>query len=85
MVVITFILVYILIGLIVASVFGWDETKEVFERSERDSQNRLTKQEWIEYIFLMMTYTLGWGIFIVYVFIIDPIKTLYKKCQQSKQ
>jgi hypothetical protein len=79
MVVITFILVYILIGVIVASIFGWDETKEVFERSERDSQNRLTKQEWREYIFLIASYTLGWGAFVIYVFIIDPLKTLFTK------
>ena len=79
MVVITFILVYILIGLIVAFVFGWDETKEVFERSEQDSQNRLTKQEWREYIFLMTAYTFGWGAFAIYVLIIDPLKTLFTK------
>lgn len=73
------ILIYILIGVIFATVFGWNETKEVFERSERDSQNRLTKQEWREYIFLITTYILGWGIFAIYIFIINPLKTLFIK------
>lgn len=73
------ILIYILIGVIFATVVGWDETKEVFERSERDSQNRLTKQEWREYIFLITTYILGWGIFAIYIFIIDPLKNLFIK------
>lgn len=73
------ILIYILIGVIFATVFGWDKTKEVFERSEYGSQNSLTKHEWREYIFLITTYILGWGVFAIYIFIINPVKTLFIK------
>ena len=82
---ITFTLVYILIGIVVTSIFAWDEIRDTFNRCERDSQNPLTKEEWQEFWLLITTYTLGWGVFTIYLFVIDPIKTLYKKCQQSKQ
>jgi hypothetical protein len=81
MTVITFILVYVLIGIVVASIFAWNEIQEVFDRCERDSQNPLTKEEWQEFWLLITTYTLGWGVFTIYLFVIDPIRTLYKKCQ----
>ena len=78
MAIITFILVYILIGIIFASFFAWSEIKEVFDRSESESQNPLTKEEWQEFIVLISTYIFGWGVLLIMT-IIDSIKGIWKK------
>lgn len=78
MAIITFILVYILIGIIFASFFAWCEIKEVFDRSESESQNPLTKEEWQEFIVLISTCIFGWGVLLIMT-IIDSIKGIWKK------
>ena len=78
MVVITFILVYILIGIVVASIFAWDEIRDTFTRSEPDSQNKLTKGEWREFWFLIMIYVFGWGIGFAMI-VIESVKGLWRK------
>ena len=75
---VTFILVYILIGIVVTSIFAWDEIKEVFNRSERDSQNPLTKEEWQEFTILILTCLFGWSVLLI-ITIIDSIKGIWKK------
>lgn len=75
---ITFILVYILIGIVITSIFAWDEIRDVFDRSERDSQNPLTKEEWQEFWLLIITYTFGWGVLLIMT-IVDSIKGIWRK------
>ena len=76
---IEFILIYILVGVVVAMIFNWNEISEVFDRCERDSQNPLTKGERQEFIILISTCVFGWGFFVIYLFIVDPVKNLINK------
>ena len=68
-----FIFCYILIGVVLAIILSWDEIKEVFERSEPGTQKPLTKDEWQEFIILMLTWIFGWGIALI-MMVIDLIK-----------
>lgn len=80
MVLITFILVYVLIGILFTSIFAWDEIQNVFSRSEKDSQNPLTKEEWQEFWALIAFYTFGWGWSLLLVLIIEEsVKCKWKK------
>ena len=81
MTVITFILVYILVGIIFTAVSCWDVIYEVFERCEPDSTNPLNPlngDEWQEFTTLILTCLFGWGVLLIIV-IIDSIKGIWKK------
>ena len=78
MVLINFILVYILIGILFTSIFAWDEIRNVFSRSEKDSQNPLTKEEWQEFWTLIAFYTFGWSLLLVLI-VEESVKGIWKK------
>ena len=78
MVVITFILIYILVGIVFTTVFAWDEIRDTFERCEPDSTNPLNESEWQEFTTLVLTCLFGWGVLLIMA-IIDSIKGIWKK------
>lgn len=76
--IITFILVYILVGIIFTAAACWDVIREVFERCEPDSTDPLSGDEWQEFTVLMLTCLFGWGVLLVMT-IVDSIKGIWKK------
>ena len=78
MVLITFVLVYVLIGILFTSIFAWDEIQNAFSRSEKDSQNPLAKEEWQEFWTLIAFYTFGWSLLLVLI-IEESVKGISKK------
>ena len=74
----TFILVYILVGIIFTVASCWDVIYEVFERCESDSSTPLNRDEWQEFTTLMLTCLFGWGVLLI-IAIIGSIKGIWRK------
>lgn len=64
------ILIYILVGVILATVLGWNEINTIFQHWDEGS---VKKSEAKEFAFLMCTYVFGWGI-LFFLMIRDSIK-----------
>ena len=56
------ILIYILVGVILATVLGWNEINTIFQHWDEGS---VKKSEVKEFAFLMCTYVFGWGILFI--------------------
>lgn len=65
------ILIYILVGVILATIFGWSEINTIFKHWDEGS---VKKCEVKEFAFLMCTYVFGWGI-LFFIMIRDSIKS----------
>lgn len=64
------ILIYILVGLILATVLGWSEINTIFKHWDEGS---VEKGEVKEFAFLICTYVFGWGV-LFFLMIRDSIK-----------
>lgn len=65
------ILIYILVGVILAMVLGWSEINIIFKHWDEGS---VEKGEANEFAFLMFTYVFGWGV-LFFIMIRDSIKS----------
>lgn len=64
------ILIYILVGMILATVLGWSEINTIFKHWDEGS---VEKSEAKEFAFLMCAYVFGWSI-LFFLMIRDSIK-----------
>ena len=65
------ILIYILVGVVLAMVLGWSEINTIFKHWDEGS---VEKGEAKEFVFLMCSYVFGWGI-LFFIMIRDSIKS----------
>lgn len=77
---ITFFLVYVLVGVVVFSITHWGEILDLFDHFDN---KELQKGELQEFFLLMTVVVLGWGFLFIYMFMIDPIKTLKERWQKK--
>lgn len=73
---IEFILIYLLVGIVFSTAMNWNEIVTIFNNW---GVNEICKAEAQEFFILIITCMLGWGIFVIYWLIIDPIKNFFKK------